>query len=93
MTGKDLLAASAAPDAAMGQAIQALWWAERGQWDRAHEHAQADDGRDAAWVHAHLHRVEGDAENAAYWYGQAGKPVETGPLDAERQAIALALVG
>lgn len=91
MTGKELLAAPTPPGPAVGEALQALWWAERGDWDRAHEHAQADNGADAAWVHAHLHRVEGDAENAAYWYARAGKPVAAGPLDAERQAIAAAL--
>ena len=52
--------------------------------------AQAGEGRgrpDAAWVHAYLHRVEGDARNARYWYGQAGRKSATGPLDAEWDAI------
>ena len=71
--------------------LAALWWAARGEWDRAHEAAQADKGKDAAWVHAYLHRVEGDGENAGYWYARAGKPVATGPLDAEWEAIAAAL--
>ena len=71
--------------------LAALWWAARNEWDRAHEAAQADDGTDAAWVHAYLHRVEGDLENARYWYGRAGKPVDTGPLDAEWDTIATAL--
>ncbi len=71
--------------------LAALWWMERGDWQRAHEAAQSVDGPEAAWVHAHLHRVEGDLANAAYWYGLARKPVDTGPLDAERQAIAAAL--
>jgi hypothetical protein len=69
----------------------ALWWAARNEWVRAHEVAQADHGRDAAWVHAYLHRVEGDLPNARYWYGRAGRPVETGPLDKEWMAIASAL--
>lgn len=71
--------------------LAALWWAARGEWDRAHEAAQADEGRDAAWVHAYLHRVEGDGENARYWYARAGKPAATGPFDAEWDAIAAAL--
>lgn len=71
----------------------ALWWMARGEWDQAHEAAQSDEGRDAAWVHAHLHRVEGDLENAQYWYERAGKPVAEGPLDVERVAIGAALTG
>ena len=69
----------------------ALWWAARDEWEKAHEAAQSDDGRDAAWVHAYLHRVEGDLENARYWYGQAGRPVATGALTVEWEAIAAAL--
>ena len=44
-------------------------------------------GREAAWVHAYLHRVEGDLPNAGYWYRTAGKPVATGALDEEWAAI------
>jgi hypothetical protein len=50
------------------------------------------DDADCAWVHAHLHRVEGDVSNARYWYGQAGKPAASGALDAERDAIIAALL-
>jgi fatty-acyl-CoA synthase len=46
----------------------------------------------AAWVHAHLHRIEGDLANAAYWYGRAGRAVAAGELAAERAAIAAALL-
>ena len=70
----------------------ALWHVAHDDWTRAHEAAQADEtGTDAAWVHAHLHRVEGDEENARYWYERAGKPPATGPLDAEWEEIAAAL--
>jgi hypothetical protein len=51
-----------------------------------------EDSRQAAWVHAHLHRVEGDTGNAAYWYRQARQPVAAGELAAEWQAIATALL-
>ena len=50
------------------------------------------DDADCAWVHAHLHRVEGDVSNARYWYRQAGKPAASGGLDAEREAIIAALL-
>ncbi len=73
-------------------ALQALWWAARDDWERAHEAAQSDVGQDAAWVHAYLHRVEGDPENASYWYRQAHQPACTLPLDAEWEAIARALL-
>lgn len=73
-------------------ALKALWWAARDDWDSAHGAAQSDSGRDAAWVHAHLHRVEGDGDNAAYWYGQAGRPVSAEPLHEEWHAIATALL-
>lgn len=69
----------------------ALWWAAKNDWDKAHEAAQSDDSSNAAWVHAHLHRIEGDLPNARYWYSRAGRPEATGALDAEWQAIADAL--
>ena len=72
-------------------ALAALWWAAKGDWDRAHAAAQASDGRECAWVHAYLHRVEGDLENARYWYARAGKPQASGPLEAEWEQIAGAL--
>jgi hypothetical protein len=84
------LAAGTPPDG-LAPALEALWWVAKGEWDRAHALVQDDEGRDAAWVHAHLHRVEGDLPNAAYWYRRAGRPLETGPLDAEWDAIAAAL--
>ncbi len=71
--------------------LQALKLAAAGDWDGAHRIVQDDPSAEAAWVHAHLHRVEGDLGNAGYWYRRAGKPVATGALDAEREAIAKAL--
>jgi hypothetical protein len=71
--------------------LRALWLGLRGEWEAAHEIVQAEDGADAAWVHAWLHRVEGDAPNAGYWYRRAGKAVAEGGTDAEGEAIARAL--
>lgn len=62
-------------------------------WTRAHESAQQDEGIEGSWVHAHLHRKEGDQGNAAYWYSRAGKPVCREPLDAEWVSVATALLG
>src|SRR5229473_782769 len=80
------------PPAGVAPALAALWWAAKGDWDKAHAIVMNDDGGDAAWVHAYLHRVEGDLGNARYWYKQAGKPVASGSLDAERDGIAKALL-
>lgn len=53
--------------------LRALWYAAHDQWDTAHKLVQDDPSLDCAWVHAYLHRVEGDIGNARYWYNQAGK--------------------
>ena len=58
----------------------------------AHRLVQDESSNDAAWVHAYLHRVEGDLGNAGYWYRRAGKPVAKGSLDEEWGAIAAALL-
>ena len=71
--------------------LRALWLGLRGDWTSAHEIVQAEDGADAAWIHAWLHRVEGDEANAAYWYRRAGKAVAEGDTDAEGEAIARTL--
>jgi hypothetical protein len=80
------------PPPGLSSALQALWWQGKGDWERAHRLAQAEDGADGAWVHAHLHRVEGDLSNAAYWYRRAGRPVATEPLDEEWAAITGAML-
>jgi hypothetical protein len=80
------------PPAWLGPALRALWWAGKRDWERAHDLVMNDEGADAAWVHAHLHRLEGDLGNAAYWYRRAGQPVESGALEAEWSAIVTALL-
>ena len=76
------------PPAGLGAPLQALWWAAKGDWDKAHTIVMNDESVEAAWVHAYLHRKEGDRDNAAYWYRRAGKPVCREPLDAEWRGIA-----
>ena len=71
---------------------RALWHAARGEWDAAHTIAQDVDTKDGAWVHAYLHRQEGDLGNAAYWYRRAGRAVASDSLDAEWERIAAALL-
>ena len=76
------------PPRGISPPLQALWWAAKGDWNKAHEIAQDDDGADAAWVHAYLHRVEGDLGNARYWYARAGRAPATTSIAAEWDAIA-----
>jgi hypothetical protein len=84
--------AQAAPPAGMNATLQALWWAGKDDWDTAHKLVMGTNGPEAAWVHAYLHRVEGDLPNARYWYGQAGQPAATDPLKDEWDAIVAALL-
>jgi G3E family GTPase len=83
----------AKPPEGWSHALQALWWDAHGEWDRAHSLVQIDEADPhCAWVHAYLHRTEGDLSNAAYWYRRSGHPVATGALAQERQLIANALL-
>lgn len=82
-----------APPGELNPALAGLWWDAKGDWTRAHESAQQDEGPAGAWVHAYLHRKEGDASNAAYWYNRAGKPVSSAPLEQEWDEITQALLG
>jgi hypothetical protein len=86
--------AAAKPPAAMSPALQAIWHDAHGDWERAHQCAQEDEGAAGSWVHAYLHRREGDVANARYWYTRAGRtaPAKSVSLDAERDAIARELL-
>jgi hypothetical protein len=82
----------ARPPAGLSAALSALWWAGKDDWDKAHKIVMDGGGKDCAWVHAYLHRVEGDLENARYWYRQAGKPAASSALPSEWAAIASELL-
>ena len=95
MTLVDLESAATAHDPLPPDAdplIRALWDDATGNWTGAHELVQDIESADAAWIHAYLHRKEGDLSNAQYWYRRAGKPAATGPLPDEWRAIARALL-
>ena len=85
--------AAESPPAVLSGALQALWWDAKGDWDRAHGRAQDQDDAAGAAVHAYLHRKEGDLGNAGYWYRRAGRPVASGALAAEWEALAAELLG
>ena len=75
--------ADAAPAPGLEPPLAALWWAAKGQWDEAHKIVQDEDTADAAWVHAYLHRVEGDLGNARYWYGRGSSTLPNNTLEEE----------
>lgn len=83
----------AAPAPELSAPLAGLWWAAKGDWDRAHKIVQGESSREAAWVHAYLHRVEGDLGNAGYWYRQAGQVAAKDSLEAEWERIAATLLG
>ena len=89
------IAREAQPAADWSGAVQALWHDARGDWEKAHDCAQEDHGRAGSWVHAYLHRKEGDLGNAGYWYARAGRsvPAKDVTLETEWAAIVSALVG
>lgn len=77
---------------AVSPLLQALWHEAKGHWDEAHGLAQDVETSAGAWVHAYLHRKEGDAGNARYWYRRAGQPEATDSLSAEWTRIVTALL-
>lgn len=81
-----------APPAGVGRALQALWYDAKGNWAEAHRLAQEEENATGAWVHAYLHRVEGDPGNAAYWYRRANQPVCSAPLADEWRDLVTALL-
>jgi len=80
--------AESAPPEGISLALQTLWWDAKGDWDRAHQCAQQDEGRTGSIVHAYLLRKEGDMRKAGGWYGRAGREPATVPLAEEWQSLA-----
>ena len=85
--------ADSAPGPGLEPALAALWWAAKDNWDQAHRIVQDESDANSAWVHAYLHRVEGDLGNAGYWYRRASQPAATDSLEAEWERIVSALRG
>lgn len=95
MKAEEFFALPETEAAKSGEALLALWCEAHGDWERAHHLAQsAPEPRIGAWVHAYLHRVEGDEGNAGYWYSRAGRrpPARGTSLVEERREIAEALL-
>ena len=79
--------ASQTPPAGLGGALEALWHEAKGDWQHAHQLAQKEKHVDGYWVHAYLHRVEGDDDNARYWYRRAARSAGSGSLREEWRII------
>jgi hypothetical protein len=90
---KRLADAGDSPAEGMCALLKALWLDAQGDWDGAHRLAQESPGVDGSWVHAYLHRKEGDAGNALYWYERAGRGYCGGSLQEEWGQIARSLLG
>ena len=82
----------AEPPPQLSLALTALWWDAQDNWKQAHESAQQDEGPSGAWVHAYLHRKEGDSSNADYWYKRAHRVSAQGSLEQEWLQIAESLL-
>ena len=80
------------PPKTLPLALKALWWDKKGDWNKSHEFAQEKDKDGGAWVHAYLHRKEGDRFNAGYWYRKAGQPHCQLSLEKEWEQITKALL-
>jgi hypothetical protein len=88
---KESLTTSTSPPP-LSSSLQALWYEGKGDWNRAHDIAQDIHTREGSWIHAYLHRKEGDLGNAAYWYHRANQPVCKTSLEEEWENIVTALL-
>ena len=75
------------PPQSLSEPLQAIWYARKGDWETAHNIAQSISSELGSWIHAYLHRVEGDLSNADYWYKRAGKPPHSGLTEAKADDI------
>ena len=72
--------------------LKSLWYDAKGDWDKAHRLIQDVEDKNASWIHAYLHRKEGEVANSGYWYSRAGKSRSSLPLEKEWEEIVTALV-
>jgi len=77
---------------ALTSSLQAMWYDGKGDWNRAHDVAQEISTSEGSWIHAYLHRKEGDQSNAVYWYHRANRPVCKSSLEKEWDDIVTTLL-
>ena len=80
------------PPQGLNPLLVAMWYDFRGEWDTAHSIAQEIPDNKGSWIHAYLHRKEGDLANASYWYSRSGKPKPDISLAEEWEQVTLALL-
>lgn len=80
------------PPSSVSPYLQALWYDAKGDWDKAHDIVQDIHSNTGSWIHAYLHRKEGDNGNARYWYSMAGKPFPSISQEEEWKTIVKALL-
>ena len=76
------------PPAGLSPFLLSLWYDAKGNWNKAHDIIQDEEGKNGSWIHAYLHRKEGDIWNADYWYRKAGKSRPSQSLEEEWKQIA-----
>lgn len=76
-----------APPEKTDKELKALWWDAKGNWDKAHRIIMVMNNTTASWVHAYLHRKEGDLSNASFWYTNAGRKMPEISLEDEWSEI------
>ena len=81
------------PPSNLKNTLQALWYDAKGDWESAHNVAQDINTREGSWIHAYLHRKEGDLSNASYWYHRANQHVSRKSLVDEWEEITIAMLG
>jgi len=84
--------AAPSPSLTLSQHLKALWYDAKGDWEQSHTIIQDIQDADAAWIHAYLHRKEGDIGNADYWYRRAGRKRPASTLEIEWDEIVAALI-
>jgi hypothetical protein len=80
------------PPQGLSPLLKALWYDGKNDWDNSHNIAQDIHSNEGSWIHAYLHRKEGDSGNAAYWYRKAGRPVPAISLENEWETIVKSLI-
>ena len=80
------------PPAGISPLLQAMWYDGKGDWEASHNIAQDIHDRNGSWIHAYLHRKEGDLSNARYWYSMAGKRESKASLKEEWEEIVKAFL-
>jgi hypothetical protein len=80
------------PPAGISAYLEALWYDAKGDWEKSHHIVQDLGSATASWIHAYLHRKEGDSGNASYWYSRAGRNMPAYPLEKEWEEITAELI-